>query len=107
MRGELSGLRALEVRKKLLLAEGDLQRALLLEDLTDLRAQSGRLAQRARSVVALASTAVVALAGVSAWRRKAATQEADSPSHPSWMNVLIKGIRVGASLWFALRSRPR
>ena len=94
----------LQLRKELLIAESDLNRAQLLEDWQAMTVGARTLTARVKSVSALASAAALLIAGVSAFRReRASTNGAKS----SWIETVLKGAKVAGSLWLAFRARPR
>ena len=89
-----------QLRKELLIAESELNRAQLLEEwqpmIETVRIFRGRL----KSVSELASTVALLVAAVSAFRReRAAAKRAKS----SWLDLVLKGARVAVSLWPVLR----
>lgn len=94
------GMNALESRKRLLIAESELNRAKLVIDLAALTAEAKTLATRAVGFGSLASSLVGLLSGLLT-SRKTATRAAE----PSWFQNLIKGAGVVASLWKAFRPR--
>lgn len=102
MFGRKPKLTALEVRKQLLVAESEVNRASMQEDWATLQAETQLLLEKGRSIFSIASTAAVATAGFSALRGIwSSGQNGKTP----WLTRLLKIARVGASLWFTSRSR--
>src|SRR5690349_11544963 len=102
MLGRKPKLTALEIRKQLLIAESELNRATMREDWASLQTIAQQLMEKGRSVFSVASTAAVAAAGFSAlrgiWGR-------GNGGTTAWLPRLLKLARIGASLWFTSRSR--
>lgn len=93
-----------ELRKQLLVAESELNRAQLVRDLTSLREGMGRFADRAKSFGSIASSALVLVTGLAAFRRG---KPADGAAKPSWLQTILKGTGLISTLWLALRARGR
>lgn len=96
-------MNALRMRKELLIAESELNRAQLNGELAVLVHSARELGTRARSYTALASAAALLLTGLSAFRKEPA---AARPRHP-WLGRLLRGVELASSLWLAFRSKPR
>jgi hypothetical protein len=103
MSGKKAHLKPLEARKQLLLAESELNRVRLLEEWSGLNDEVHRLTRQVRSVGALASLTTAAIAAVSAWRLSSSGPE-NGKGKSSWIATLLNGVRMGASLWVALKS---
>ena len=102
MFGKESPLSPLELRKQLLIAESELNRAQLSEEWQRMAHGVRNLAHRARTIAALASSATLLVAGVTAlWRgpRTAGTVKS------SWFQKILNGARLASTIWFALRAR--
>jgi hypothetical protein len=92
----------LESRKRLLIAESELNRAQLVGDLAALKEEVQTLTGLAKSLGSIASSAAVLVAGVSAfWRGKPAGADAK----PSWLKTILNGAGLFSNLWLALPSR--
>ena len=91
-------------RKHLLVAESELNRALLVEDMATLTAEVNALANRAKSYGSLASSAAVLVAGLAAFRRG---RSRASDAKPSWVQSMLKGAGLVSTLWLAFRSPGR
>jgi len=94
----------LQLRKELLIAESELNRAQLIEDWQAMTVGVRTLTARVKSISSLASAVALLVAAGSAFRReRAATESAKS----SWLQMAIKGAEVAGSLWLAFRAKPR
>jgi hypothetical protein len=101
MFGKKSHVSPLELRKQLLIAESDLNRAQLAQDMAELTAGLRAFTDRAKSFGSIASSAAVLVAGLAALKhRKSAAPEAK----PSWLQTILKGVSVISGLWLAFRS---
>jgi hypothetical protein len=94
----------IQLRKQLLLAESELNRAQLVADITALRMGAHTLAARARSFRAIASTAAVLVAALAAFRGR---KSADAAAKPSWLQTLLKSASLISTIWLACRSQGR
>ena len=91
----------LQLRKELLVAESDLNRAQLSGDWQALTAGVRSLTAQMKSISALASAAALLVAGIAAFRReRALARNAKS----SWLGTLLKGAKVASSIWMAFRA---
>jgi uncharacterized membrane-anchored protein len=95
---------ALETRKRLLIAESELNRALLVGDMAVLRAGVAALTERAKSFGSIASSAAALIAGLAAFRRG---KPADGGAKFSWLRTILKGASLISTLWLAIRSLRR
>ena len=102
MLGKKPVLTPLELRKRLLIAESEINRAELRQEWETLAAGLGGLADRAKTISTYASVMAALLAGLAAFRRR---QAAPGDVKRSWIRTVLKGLRVAASLWLALRAR--
>ena len=102
MFGTESHVTPLELRKQLLIAESELNRAQLLGDVAGLTAGVRALSNRAKSFGTLASSAVVLVTGLAAFRR---AKSAPADAKPSWLQIILKGAGMASTLWLAFRSR--
>lgn len=97
-------LNPLQSRKQMLLAESELNRAQMMEDVAALSAQVRALTDRARSFDAIASSAAVLVSGLSAFQRG---KTADGQAKPSWWKTILKGAGLVSNLWLAFRPKER
>lgn len=96
------GISPLKVRKDLLIAESELNRAQLMEEWEAATQWNRTLSAGARTVGSMASAAALLISGVRAFRRK--RDPKDGPGI-SWLQPLIKGAGLIASLCETDRSR--
>ena len=102
MSGKESHLTPLELRKKILIAESELNRAQLSEE-WQMMAHGGRdLIHRVKIIGAWASSAALLVAGVRALRRG---PPAPVTAKSSWYQRILDGARLASSIWFAFRAR--
>jgi hypothetical protein len=92
----------LEAHKKLLIAESELNRAQLIEDMTALREDVSELARRAKSMTSIAVVAAALVTGVVAVRRRKPADPANPK--PSWLQGALKGASLVSNLWHSFRS---
>jgi hypothetical protein len=105
MFGKTTRLTLLQTRKRLLLAESELNRAELLKELAGLKSEMDRIKKRVHIVRSVAPS-IAALAAVVSIFRRNFSKPANSENRPRkpWTSALLKGARAGASLWFAIKS---
>jgi hypothetical protein len=104
MSGKDPRLNPMESRKQLLIAESELNRAQLVEDLNVLKAEIHTLTDRAESFGVIASSAATLVAGLAAFRRN---KPGEADAEPSWPQTILKGAGLVSNLWLAFRSRGR
>lgn len=102
MFGKNPRVNPLELRKQLLIAESELNRAQLSEEWQTMTRGVHSFASRVKSVGSVASAAALLVAGMSAFRRGRA---APADAKPSWIHRMLKGARLASSIWFAFRAR--
>jgi hypothetical protein len=102
MFGRESRVSPLQLRKQVLIAESELNRAQIFEEWRTL-AQGGRdLARQATTVAAWASAAALLVAGVAALR---CGPRAPVATKSSWVQPILKGARLAWTIWSALSVR--
>lgn len=94
----------LQSRKQLLIAESELNREQLVEELAALTTGIRTVAGRAKSFGSIASAATVLVTGLAAFRR---TKSVLAAAKPSWLQAALKGAGMVSTLWMAFRSRRR
>jgi negative regulator of sigma E activity len=94
----------LKSRKQLLIAESELNRAQLIQELETIKDEVRSLANQARTITSIASAAATLIAGVAAMRRK---KSAPAEEKPSWLQTIVKGAGLVSTLWSAFRSQSR
>jgi hypothetical protein len=104
MFGKKPGLNPLESRKRLLIAESELNRAQLAGDMAALTTGIRTLTGRAKSFGAIASSAAVLLTGLATFRRG---KPEGANVKPSWQRTILKGAGLISSIWLAFRPRGR
>ena len=97
-------LNPLTLRKELLIAESEINRAQLVEEWQAIADGTRSLAERVKTVSSVASLAGVLVAGVSAFRRGKAES---TDTKASWFQTVLKGAQVAGSIWLAFRARQR
>lgn len=102
MSGKNLGLTPLSSRKRLLIAESELNRAQLVGDMAVITASFHTLTERAKSFRFIASSAAGVLVGLTAIRRN---KSAEAKVKPSWLQVVLKAARLVTTFWVA--SSPR
>jgi hypothetical protein len=95
-------MKPLELRKQILIAESELNRAQLVQDLQTMADEVHSLAAQARTISSLASAAASLVAGLASFRRKKSPPVAEKPS---WLQTILKGAGLVSNLWLA--SRPQ
>jgi len=104
MFGKKSRVTPLELRKQLLIAESELNRAQLVGDMAALTAGVRTLTDRAKLFGSIASSAALLVAGLAAFRRGKCV---DADVKPSWLQMILKGAGMVSTLWLALRAKGR
>jgi len=94
----------LELRKQMLIAESELNRAQLGEELAALSAGVRTVTNRAKSFSSMASVAAVVVAGLAAIRRG---QPGVAHAKLSWLQTILKSAGMVSTLWLAFRSQSR
>jgi hypothetical protein len=94
----------LESRKRLLVAESELNRAQLAQEWVAMTAGVRTLTGRVKSFGSIASAAALFMAGLAAFRRG---RSASAGVKSSWVQTALKGAQVAGSLWLAFRRRSR
>ena len=102
MSGKTPHLSPLELRKQLLIAESELNRAQLSEEWQTMRHGARDLAHRAKTIAAWASSAVLLVAGATALRR---APPAPGVAKSCWFQKILNGARLASTIWLAFRPR--
>lgn len=97
-------MNSLESRKQLLVAESELNRAQLLEEMAALTACIRKITDRAKSFGSVASVASVLVTGLAVFRR---TRSLLAVAKPSRLQTILKGAGMVSTLWLAFRARRR
>ena len=102
MFGKNPRVSSLEARKRLLIAESELNRAQLIEDWQTMADGVRGLTERARSIGTLASSAVSLLTGMVSYAK---SRPEPAAAKSSWFEKLVGGARLASTIWLALRPR--
>ena len=94
----------LESRKRLLVAESEINRVQLLEEWQAMTDGIHSLAGRVKSVGSVASAVALLVAGVSAFQRG---KSVDAEAKLSWIQAALRGAQLAGSVWLAFRARSR
>jgi hypothetical protein len=97
-------MNSLKSRKKLLVAESELNRAQLAQDWQMMADDVHALAYQARTISSFASAAASLVAGFASFRRRHA---APVDEKPSWLQTILKGAGMVSTVWQAFRSPDR
>jgi len=95
MPGKTSSLTPLESRKQLLLAESELNRAQMVQEWQTMAGEVRALVHHARTLSYLAAAAVTVFTGL----RSVVTPKAKPAAKGSWMQTILKGAGLLATLW--------
>jgi hypothetical protein len=98
MPAQKSDVTSLETRKRLLVMESELNRAYLCEEIAHLVDDLRAVGDRLQSVSSMASSLFTSFAPKN-------NGEEAAPEKPSWLSTIIRGVKVGSSLWLAFRSK--
>jgi hypothetical protein len=107
---KISQLKSLEARKRLLLAESEVNRAELMKEFDLLKDEFTRVKKNIRTIGSIASTAALVASAISIFHHR--TQRSDhsngaehkSSSKTSWLSAALDGARMGASLFLKIKS---
>ena len=97
---------ALNSRKQLLVAESELNRLEMLNEIRAIKADLAHLKQQMQAAGSLATSAAKVAVAVSAFRRIFfhRPKETEEPKRSSWISTLMRGVQMGTSLWGTLQS---
>ena len=94
---------ALAVRKQLLIAESELNRAQLSDEWGKMKAEISDLTHRAKTIAVWSSSAAMLLAGLAAFRNRNGMAAEEKPS---WLQRTLKWIQLANTFWQAFRRSP-
>jgi hypothetical protein len=106
MSGKKPDLTPLESRKQLLILESELNRVLLLNEARELKGEVHKVAELARGMGSVVSSAAD-VAGALSSLGHALAPKLENGGKPSWISTIVNTARAGASLWQAFRSRAK
>ena len=92
----------LQLRKQLLMAESELNRAQLAEEWAAVTTGVRTFISRAKSFTSIFSAATLLVTSLVAFRR---TQSAPADEKPSWWQIFLNGAGMISTLWLALRAK--
>ena len=98
-------MNALKTQKQLLIAESDLNRAAMREEVAALTTGVRAVTARAKSFGSIASAGTVLIAGLTALRRGGGTGV--RAPRLSWVQRILKNAGLVSTLWLAFRSQRR
>ena len=98
MSGKNSHMKPLESRKQLLIAEGELNRAQLVQDWRIMAGEARSLAHQAKTISSLASAAASLVVGLVNFRRNKPAAE-----KPPWWQTILKGAGLVSTVWQSFR----
>ena len=104
MSGKNPRLNPLESRKRLLIAESELNRAHLVQEWQVIADGVRSIADRAGTIRSVASATASLIAGLASFRRR---RSASADGKFSWWQTLLKGAELAGSLWSKFRPRPK
>jgi hypothetical protein len=104
MFGKHPRLNPLESRKRLLLAESELNRAQLVREWQVMRTEVQALTDQAKTVRCMATAVATLVAGLSSRRPKTPTAD---DKKPAWWPAILKGAGVVSSFWTEFRAARR
>ena len=96
MSGKPSRMNPLASRKKLLIAESELNREQLVQEWRTMADEVHSLASQARNISSFASAAATLIAGFASLRRKPSAPAAEKPS---WWRTILKGAGMAGTFW--------
>lgn len=101
-----SSLTSLQTRKKLLLAESEVNRAELVNELKKVKGEISHLKKQVRTFGSIASSAALAATAFSLFRKRKASSESSHGGGKvaSWISSALAGARIGTSLFLKIKS---
>lgn len=90
----------LELRRRLLVAESELNRSQIIADCAEVTAGGRLFAERARSFGALLSSALILITATAAFQKGRSSAGARPAS---WLQTMIKGAGLVSTVWFGLK----
>lgn len=94
----------LQSRKKMLIAESELNRAQLAQDWQTMADEAQALTKQARTIGAFASAAASLVTGLLSFRHK---KPAPVDEKPSWLKTILKGAGMVSTIWSQFRPPRR
>ena len=97
-------MNSLELRKQLLMAESEINRAQLVQEWQTMAEELHYATGRAKSIGSIASSTAVLVAGLATFRRG---KPAGAGAKTSWLQMILKGAGLVSAFWLAFRSQSR
>jgi hypothetical protein len=97
-------MNSLASRKKLLVAESELNRAQLMQDWRTMAGEVHALTHQARTIGSFASAAASLVTGLLSFRHK---KPAPVDEKPSWLKTILKGAGMVSAIWSQFRTQWR
>ncbi len=104
---ETSQLTPRETRKQMLLAESELLRAELVQELRGLKVEICQITHPLKQFGEFVETAAKAGATFTAWRKLGTLWTPPASGKLAWLPKLYRGIKLGTAVWFAVRTVRR
>jgi hypothetical protein len=104
MPGKNPCLIVLESHKQILVAESEMNRALLGRDCRAVAAEIKALSQDAKRLGTVALSAGMLMTVLSLFHRQ---QPANAPPRRSWFGNVLRGLREATSVWMAFRKKSQ
>jgi len=107
---KVSQLKSLEARKRLLLAESEVNRGELMKEFDHLKGEFTRVKKNIQTIGSIASTAALVASAVSIFHNRTRGSEHSNgadhkgSSKASWISAALDGARMGASLFLKIKS---
>jgi hypothetical protein len=97
-------MNSLQSRKKMLIAESELNRAQLVQDWQTMADDVHALTKQAKTIGSIASGALALISGLSWFSHKKPAPVAEKPS---WLQTILKGAGLVSTVWAQFRSPHR
>ncbi len=88
-------------RKKILVAESELNRAQLVQEWQAMTDDVHALADQAKTLRSIVSASASLVAGLLSFRRK--KEPVPAAEKPSWLQTVLKGVGLASNFWQAFR----
>jgi len=97
-------MNSIQSRKKMLVAESELNRAQLFHDWQTMTEEVHALTKQARTIRSFAFAGVSLVAGLFSFQHK---KSVPATEKPSWLQTILRGAGQLSNLWQAFRPRER
>ncbi len=104
MFGKNTSINSLATRKQLLIAESNLNRVRLIQDLKTISSGCNDIARHARSWKGVSDCAISLMTAFDGYHPR---KESRHHTHSSWGETLTSGVRLVTALWQQFHSRKR